>query len=75
MISYEEALIIANSKKSKINHCTEYFDAYSFEYDDGTESFGGDSPVVIQKDSGEAINMISYAVGAKRTIIRDFEVK
>jgi hypothetical protein len=75
MLNFEEALQIAKSKKTKINHCLEYEDAYAFEFANGEYSVGGDSPVVILKDSGEAINMISYAVGAKRTIIRDFEVE
>lgn len=75
MLNYEEALQIAKSKKTKINHCIEYLDAFAFEYCSGDKSIGGDSPVVILKDSGEAINMISYAVGAKGTIIRDFEVE
>lgn len=75
MLNFEEALQIAKSKKTKINHCIEYLDAFAFEYCSGDKSIGGDSPVVIMKDSGGAVDMISYAVGARRTIIRDFEVK
>lgn len=75
MLTYEEALAIAKSKKSKINYCTEYNNAYAFSYDTGERSVGGDSPVVIMKDDGAALNFIAYAVKDGNEFVREFEVK
>lgn len=74
-IAYRQALDIARSKKSKINYCTEYNNAYVFSYDAGEHSKGGDSPIVIMKDTGEALDFISYAVKDGNEILREFEVK
>lgn len=76
MLTYEQALDIAKSKKSKINYCTEYNNAYAFGYDNGSRSVGGDSPVVVMKDTGEALNLVSYAVKpGGGEVIKEFEVK
>lgn len=74
-MAYAQALDIARSKKAKINYCTEYNNAYVFSYDTGEQSKGGDSPIVIMKDTGEALNFISYAVRDGNEIVREFEVK
>jgi hypothetical protein len=75
MISYEEALAIARSKKPKINGCSEYNNAYVFGYDDGNHHIGGpNSPIVIMKDTGEALNLISYAITPNKEHIRDFDI-
>lgn len=74
MVNYEEALKIAKGQKSIINHCTEYSNAYSFEYDTGDESFGGDEPIVIMKENGQVMKQIEYAVTANKSVIRDFKV-
>ena len=75
MVNYEEALAIAKSKKSKINKCIEYNNGFAFAYDDGIIRDGGDSPVVVLKESGEAVNIIEFAVMPGNEIIREFEVK
>lgn len=74
MISYDEALSIAREHKLKINHCVEYSNAHSFEYDTGDESFGGDEPIVIMKENGQVMKQIEYAVTANKSVIRDFKV-
>ena len=76
MLTYEEAYAIAREKKSMINYCTEFNNAYAFGYDDGQYHVGGDSPIVILKDTGEDFNFIDYAIrdgGGK--IIREFDIK
>lgn len=76
MLTYEEAYAIAKRTKSRINYCIEYNNAYEFGYDDGQMHKGGESPVAVMKETGEALNFISYAImpgGGK--IIREFEVK
>lgn len=75
MLTYEQALDIAKSKKSKINYCTEYNNAYAFSYDAGEASKGGDSPIVIMKDTGAALNYIAYAVKDGNEFVKEFEVK
>ena len=74
-IDYKQALAIARGKKARINYCTEYNNAYVFSYDTGEHSKGGDSPIVIMKDTGAALNFISYAVRDGNKIVREFEVK
>ena len=59
MLSFESALAIAKQLKRNIDYCTEYENAYSFSCKENF-SFGGDGPVVIMKDSGEAINFVSF---------------
>lgn len=74
MISYDEALSIARGHKSKINHCIEYSNAYSFEYDAGEKNDGGDEPIVVLKESGQIMKQIEYAVTANKSFVRDFKV-
>lgn len=74
-MDYAQALAIARSKKARINYCTEYNNAYVFSYDTGEHSKGGDSPIVIMKDTGAALNFISYAVKDGNEIVREFKVK
>lgn len=74
-MDYAQALAIARGKKAKINYCTEYNNAYVFSYYTGEHSKGGDSPIVIMKDTGAALNFISYAVKDGNEIVREFEVK
>lgn len=74
-MDYAQALAIARGKKATINYCTEYNNAYVFSYDTGEHSKGGDSPIVIMKDTGAALNFISYAVRDGNEIVREFEVK
>lgn len=74
MLTYDEALALARSKKSKINCGSEYNNAYVFSYDSGERTVGGDSPIVIMKDTGEALNFMTYAVRSGNKFIKDFDV-
>jgi hypothetical protein len=74
MLSYDEALAIARGKKSKINKCTEFSNAYAFCFSDGTIKYGGDAPVVIMKDTGMALNFIDYAITPDKEVVREFDV-
>jgi hypothetical protein len=75
MITYEEALKKAKALKTNINYCIEYEDAYTFSCENEQENNGGDSPVVVLKDTGRAISMIAYATQRSRTAeLRAFEV-
>lgn len=74
MISYNEALSIAREYKSRINHCIEYSNAYSFEYDTGEKNDGGDEPIVILKENGQVMKQIEYTVTANKSFVRDFKV-
>lgn len=74
MLTYEQALDIAKSKKSKINYCTEYNNAYVFSYDTGEKTVGGESPIVVMKETGETLNFIAYAVKDGNEFVKEFEV-
>ena len=58
MVTYEEALKIALSKRPDINTCHEYDKGYWFfdKYYDGE----GDSFIVVTKDTGETMNFVSF---------------
>lgn len=73
-ISYEDALIKARQLKSQINRCTEFTNAYAFGYTTGENTIGGESPLVIMKDTGEALNFIDYAVTPDKEIIQQFDI-
>lgn len=74
MLTYEEALKKAKQLKSRINKCTEFNNAYSFYYNSGKAQDGGENPVVIMKETGEALNFIQYAITPNKEIIREFDV-
>lgn len=74
MISYDEALAIARSKKSKFNKCEEYNIAYVFFFDDGTDRDGGENPIAIIKATGEAVHFITFAKMPNKELIRSFDV-
>ena len=59
MISLSEAMSIAKELKENINYCMEYSDAFVFS-NKYSEEIGGDSPIVILKENGDAINMVDY---------------
>lgn len=73
MLTYEEALAIAKKKKSKINYCTEYNNAYAFSFDDDTD--GGDMPIVVMKNGGKVMGIVEYAILAGNDFVRSFAVK
>lgn len=63
MMNYEAALKKAKRLKPNIDRCAEYETAYSFSSSADDFTFGGDGPVVILKDSGEAINFVDFLDG------------
>lgn len=74
MLTRDEALAIARGKKSKINYGEEYNNAYVFGYDSGERTVGGDSPIVVMKETGETLNFIAYAVQDGNELIEEFNV-
>ena len=61
MITYEQAKEIAVKASKKVNACNEYEKAYHFfkKLNDG-EFIEGDNGVVVLKETGRAINWISF---------------
>ena len=75
MLSYKECLAIARSKKPKVNHCVEYTNAYMFSYE-GTENMvGGESPIVVMKETGETMNMSAYIWTPDKEYVGEHEVE
>lgn len=60
MLTFRECLAIARKEKQRVNHCVEYSNAYMFSWDTGEESDGGDTPIVVMKETGETMNMAAY---------------
>ncbi len=62
MISFEDALAIVKPLKENVNTCIEYENGYTFGSTEDADSFGGwgHSPVVILKDSGRAVDMVTF---------------
>ncbi len=60
MVNYEAALKKAKRLKPNIDRCAEYEKAYSFSSKADEFTIGGDGPVVVLKDSGQAINFIDF---------------
>ena len=72
MITYEEALAKAKSLKPNIDNCGEYEKGYIFGSHEDDESFGGDGPVVILKETGEAVNILEFEDSGK--LIHEFDI-
>lgn len=49
----QAALAKAREQKPRVNHYTEYRNSFVFDYDEGIEMDGGDSPIVVPKNGGE----------------------
>lgn len=60
MVSYEFALKKAKRLKKNVDHCEEDELAYTFFSKEDESMIGGDGPVTILKESGEAINFVSF---------------
>lgn len=75
MIEYDEALKIARGKKKGINHCVEYTNAFAFSREDDNSCDGGDSPIVVLKETGETINMVEYLWSPNKEVVGAFDVK
>lgn len=75
MITFDNALKKARMLKPNVDNCTEYERGYVFgsSEDDGYVG-GGHTPVVILKQTGDAVNMayfVSYGSGEE---IREFAI-
>lgn len=76
MVTYEEALEVAReNKKSGFDACDEYNDAYVFKLRADEFTIGGESPCVVLKDSGRAINIVEYFDNYEAEHIREFDVE
>lgn len=76
MITFDEALKKAQMLKPNVDSCTEYERGYVFGSSKDEGYIGGDhTPVVILKETGEAVHIayfIGYGTGKE---IRDFTLK
>ena len=72
-MTFKKAEKIARGLKENIDFCQEYEDAFIFSKKDEL-SIGGDGPVVILKESGEAINMTSYCDSSKAALLREIDL-
>lgn len=74
MVNYDEALKIAKELKPNIDACDEYDVAYLFKTRADEYTIGGDSPCVILKDTGEAINQLEFFDNYKHKHIKEFDI-
>lgn len=75
MVSYEEALKNAKELKKNINGCIETNEAYIFKDKTFDDTLGGDSPCIILKENGKAINMTEFAENYPYSHVREFDVE
>lgn len=76
MVSYEKALESARNLKPNVDGCTEMTDAYIFGSTEDEFTIGGDGPVVVMKNNGNAYNMTAYlhrSKGARQ--IQEIKIK
>ena len=75
-ITLEEAKSIADKYLNGITHCTEYPDAFWFSNEKSALSLGGgNSPVIVLKESGEAVNAVTYVERGDGRIIREIDYR
>ncbi len=60
MLTFRECLAIARKEKQRVNHCVEYTNAYMFSWETGDDNDGGDTPIVVMKETGATMNMAAY---------------
>ena len=62
MITYEEALEIAKTRRTNLNQVFEYEKAYIFSHTEDANYIGSfnHSPVVILKEDGKITNMVEF---------------
>ena len=75
MVNFEQALEIAKKLKRNIDACDEYNDAFLFKRKADEYTIGGDSPCVVLKESGRAINVVEYFDNYVAEHIREFDVE
>lgn len=74
MVSYEQALEQAKKLKPNIDACDEYNDAFLFKVKADEWTLGGDSPCIILKENGKAINQTEYFDRYEAKHIREFDI-
>lgn len=74
MLTFKEALAVAKKKKGHINHCVEYTNAYMFSYEGSENTVGGESPIVVMKETGETMNMSAYIWTPDKEYVGEIEV-
>lgn len=75
MLTFGECLAIARKKKQRINHCVEYTNAYMFSFEESEETIGGETPIVVLKETGEIMNMVEYMWTPDKEYIGEKEVE
>ncbi len=73
MITLEQATKIAHKRNSNYDGIYEYEDAWHFFLDDGIERVGGDTGVVVFKESGKTMSLDQYMM--KDSIMTEEECK
>ena len=73
MITLEQATKIAHKRNSNYDGIYEYEDAWHFFLDDGIERDGGDTGVVVFKESGKTMSLDQYMM--KDSIMTEEECK
>lgn len=74
MIRFEEALNKAKALKPDIDGGTEWEKGFVFSSSKDEGNIGGPGPVVILKESGEAVNMSDFMLNNPGKMIKDFEL-
>lgn len=75
MLSYEEVLRIARTKMPDVDGCTEFEKVFLFYKKTDEVHFGGaDSPVVIDRANGDALNYGEFFRMNTGEEIRDFDI-
>lgn len=74
MVNFEQALETAKKLKRGIDACDEYNDAFLFKRKADAYTIGGDSPCVVLKESGRAINIVEYFDNYAAEHIREFDL-
>lgn len=75
MLTFKEALAVAKKQKGRINHCVEYTNAYMFSWDTGEDTDGGESPIVVMKETGETMSMSAYIWSPGKEYVGEREVE
>ena len=75
MVTYEEALKKARQLKTTIDNCTEYENGFVFGSMADGLSDGTNTPCVILKENGDAVNMPWFVISGMGREIRSFSVE
>lgn len=75
MVTFEQALETAKKLKPNCDACDEYNDAYLFKRKADEFTIGGDSPCIVLKESGKAINVVEYFDNYDAEHVREFDLE